>query len=273
MVKENAGTGGSFPCPCCRRSRKNAKVTTMLGERQIKAGSHSLACWMLSGGSSTRTMLHLLLASGFLTGALLWAAPRETDLDQDPRMGSTVLALNGSCREQVLQRIGQSLLRLLHLDRAPRFPAETTVQLRQTWAKEVAEAPALSAEGQTLNISPNETLLIQRGGCAQISHHITLTERLLPAPRDHRDRFRLCRRGRFRDGAAAPLGPGLPLPALNGPDPHIARTYNGKETSLPGTLTKLEGTTSSSSVLASDWNKSDSCIRFETNLKGFRKED
>ncbi|XP_062821314.1 uncharacterized protein LOC134294378 isoform X2 [Anolis carolinensis] len=176
MVKENAGTGGSFPCPCCRRSRKNAKVTTMLGERQIKAGSHSLACWMLSGGSSTRTMLHLLLASGFLTGALLWAAPRETDLDQDPRMGSTVLALNGSCREQVLQRIGQSLLRLLHLDRAPRFPAETTVQLRQTWAKEVAEAPALSAEGQTLNISPNETLLIQRGGCAQISHHITLTD-------------------------------------------------------------------------------------------------
>nr|XP_060614609.1 uncharacterized protein LOC132764601 [Anolis sagrei ordinatus] len=137
-------------------------------------------------------MLHLLLASGFLTGALLWAAPRETDLDEDHPLGTTVLTLNeriallfsepsivlsllSSCREQVLQRIGQSLLRLLHLDRAPQFPAETTVQLRQNWAKEVAEIPALSA-AENLNISSNETLLIRRGSCVQISHHITLTD-------------------------------------------------------------------------------------------------
>ncbi|XP_063002286.1 uncharacterized protein LOC134412316 [Elgaria multicarinata webbii] len=122
-------------------------------------------------------MLHLLLLSGLLVGVLPCGicAPRETRLGEEQPLES-VVSLNESCREQVLQHVASAVLPLLRLERPPRIAADTMPQLRDAWTKESIPFPALSVVGQHHNISSNQTLLIRRGGCAQISHRITLDD-------------------------------------------------------------------------------------------------
>lgn len=102
---------------------KNAKVTLILGERQIKVGSHRLsslshpwAGWsiptppsdspaflstdlhpfLLGLGTFGLTMYHLLLLSGLLTGVPPWGAcaPREAGHHEEHPLDSVLVTLN-----------------------------------------------------------------------------------------------------------------------------------------------------------------------------------
>ncbi|KAJ6654164.1 hypothetical protein lerEdw1_007261 [Lerista edwardsae] len=133
-------------------------------------------------------MLHLLLLSGLLP----WGAcgPRETPSNGELPLESAVVTLNGSCREQGLQRVGATVLQMLRLDRPPPDCCQ-----HKSSAPSLGEGghgvPSLVQQGAAphsrlqitfpcfppnTDISSNETLLIRRGSCTQVSHHITLED-------------------------------------------------------------------------------------------------
>ncbi|XP_053224546.1 uncharacterized protein LOC128403622 [Podarcis raffonei] len=122
-------------------------------------------------------MFHLVLVSGLLTGVSSWgsfALVRESSLDEEQPLESSVVTLNESCKERALQEVGSATLRLLRLDSPPRIAAGTRRQAHEAW--EMMELPDLSSGGQHFNLSSNETLLVRRESCTQISHHVTLED-------------------------------------------------------------------------------------------------
>ncbi|XP_060105979.1 uncharacterized protein LOC132579523 [Heteronotia binoei] len=182
---------------------KNAKVTRVLEERQIKVGSHSLSAHISSQSppplSFTRhpahlaakptplrlcpdtfnlAMWHMLLLSGLLAGVPPWGAcaPWEINSDDGQPQESAVVTLNDSCRAEVLWRAASAMLQQLRLDRPPRIAASAADQAHETWAKVARELPTLSSQGQYLDIFSNQTLLIRRGSCIQISYRIMMDD-------------------------------------------------------------------------------------------------
>ncbi|XP_053134294.1 uncharacterized protein LOC128337384 [Hemicordylus capensis] len=119
-----------------------------------------------------------LLLSGLLARVPPWGgcAPPEADPGDQLPPDSSVITLNDSCREQVLWQAGSRMLQVLRLDRPPQIEPEGAAQVREAWTKAAVAFPALSSRGQHLNISANQTLLIQRGSCIQISHRVTLED-------------------------------------------------------------------------------------------------
>ncbi|XP_061461931.1 uncharacterized protein LOC133374750 [Rhineura floridana] len=123
-------------------------------------------------------MFHLVLVSGLLTGLPSWGAcgPHETSLNEEQPLEESVVTLNESCRERVLQQVGSATLRLLRLDRPPSITADPTRQVHEAWAKEAMDLLALSSVEQPFNLSSNQTLVTRRESCTQISHHVTMDD-------------------------------------------------------------------------------------------------
>ncbi|XP_034280306.1 growth/differentiation factor 15-like [Pantherophis guttatus] len=176
------------------RSLKNAKVTSGLEERQIKVSSQRpiaspfrrLACFRCPpvpisdspsdpGAMFFLFFLHLLLASGVPSAGTSDLRKGDPTGEQQTREFSA-LTLNESCREQILQRARTVMCQLLRLDHPPRLTASMTHQVREQWAKEGRKSPEPSIGGQHLNITSNQTLVSQRGGCLQISQRVTLDD-------------------------------------------------------------------------------------------------
>ncbi|XP_070622350.1 growth/differentiation factor 15-like [Erythrolamprus reginae] len=101
---------------------------------------------------------------------------RKGDPAEEQQIEISVLTLDGSCREQILQRARTAMCQLLRLDHPPRLTASMTQQVREEWAKEGRRSLDLSMEGPILNITSNQTLVSRRGGCLQISQYITLDD-------------------------------------------------------------------------------------------------
>ncbi|XP_077184464.1 uncharacterized protein LOC143833038 [Paroedura picta] len=123
-------------------------------------------------------MWHMLLLSGLLAGVSRWGtcAPWETNPDDERPLGSAVVTLNDSCRAQVLWRTASAMLRQLRLDRPPRLAAEVADRAHEAWATVARELPTPSSQAQHLDLFSNQTLLIQRGSCVQVSYRITLDD-------------------------------------------------------------------------------------------------
>ncbi|XP_063172847.1 growth/differentiation factor 15-like [Candoia aspera] len=123
-------------------------------------------------------MSHLLLLSLLLAGVPPGGTsePWKGDLAREQALEFSAVTLNESCREETLQRARAITCQLLRLDRPPRLTASMTRQAREAWAKEATRSQDPSIGGEHLNITTNQTLLIRRGGCLQISQYVTLDD-------------------------------------------------------------------------------------------------
>ncbi|KAM6435091.1 growth/differentiation factor 15-like [Liasis olivaceus] len=123
-------------------------------------------------------MFCLLLLSLLLAGVPPGGTsdPGKGDPAREQALEFSAVTFNESCREQILQRVRTVTCQLLRLEHPPRLTASMTRQVREEWAAEAARSPDPSIGGQHLSITSNQTLVIQRGGCLQISQHITLDD-------------------------------------------------------------------------------------------------